>query len=591
MNLQAMVIGFLALGVLLAGMRMAMRTPAVALRGRIGLLLLQPVLGVLLYFTLFPPAGEQAADRLVLTTASSTAAQLDRYRAGSIVLALPEAPALPGVPRVPDVGTALRRHPEASRLLVIGAGLVARDREAARGHALEFAAAPLPRGVVELWSPTQVSVAARWQVSGRVQDVPGGSIELLDPAGRRSDSLKLGADGRFTLRGSAPAPGSARFTLRVRDAGAQVVEAVAVPLQVVPGAALRVLVLAGGPSPELKYLRRWALDAGTTLQTQIALGAGLSIGDAPVPIDAATLRGFDLVVLDERAWRALGAGRKATLRDALRDGLGVLLRVTAPLSAADRRELSELGFTVDAADIAQTVSLPSARFSAASRAKNDPSTAADEESALLLSRQPLRVAAADALALLRDDAGAPLASWRSVGQGRLGLWWLGDTHRLVLAGESAAHGQLWSEAFATLARQHGPRLPWLASEDPRPQQRLMLCGLAKGASVEAADGARTPLLIEATADAGNCAAYWPGTAGWQWLRSGGASVPFHVRAWNEAPGLLAQTTRAATGQLVTQVASTSSPSRISVPGPRWPWFLGWLLASALSWWLERRWLR
>ena len=23
-------------------------------------------------------------------------------------------------------------------------------------------------------------------------------------------------------------------------------------------------------------------------------------------------------------------------------------------------------------------------------------------------------------------------------------------------------------------------------------------------------------------------------------------------------------------------------------GPSWPWFLGWLAAAALSWWLERR---
>ena len=591
MSFQAIVIALLAVGVLIAGVRLAMRAPAVAMRGRIGLVLLQPVLALLLYFALFPPAGERAADRLVLVTAGTTAAQLDRHRAGSIVLALPEAPALPGMTRVPDLGTALRRHPEASRLLVLGAGLAARDREAARGHALEFAAAPLPRGVVELWSPTQVSIGARWQVSGRVHGVPGGAVELLDPAGRRSDSLKLGADGRFTLRGRAPAPGSARFTLRVRDARAQVVEAVAVPLQVLPGVALRVLVLAGGPSPELKYLRRWALDAGASLHTQIALGAGLTIGDAAVPIDAATLRGFDLVVLDERAWRELGTSRRAVLRDALRGGLGVLLRVTGPLSPTDRRELSGLGFTVDVADIAQTVSLPSAWFSAGRRATRDASTVADEEAALLLSRQPLRVAAADALALLRDDAGTPLGSWRSVGQGRLGLWWLGDTHRLVLAGESAAHGQLWSEAFALLARPHGPRRPWLASEDPRPQQRVLLCGIAEGASVEVADGGRTPLLIEATANAGNCAAYWPGAAGWQWLRSGGATVPFHVRAWNEAPGLLAQATRAATGQLVAQVASRPSPSRISVPGPRWPWFLGWLLASVLSWWLERRWLR
>ncbi len=130
------------------------------------------------------------------------------------------------------------------------------------------------------------------------------------------------------------------------------------------------------------------------------------------------------------------------------------------------------------------------------------------------------------------------------------LWWLGDSYRLVLAGESDAHGQLWSEAFATLARAHGPRLPWLASDDPRPQQRVVLCGLAEGASVEAADGSRTPLLIEAAASARHCAAYWPGAAGWQLLRSGGATLPFHVRAEDEAPGLLAQATREATAQLV-----------------------------------------
>ncbi len=310
-----------------------------ALNQRIGVLLLQPLVAVLLYFALFPPEGERAADRLVLATAGTTAAQIDSHREGSVVLALPEAPVLPGVTRVPDLGTALRQHPEASRLLVLGAGLSARDRETARGHALEFDAAPPPRGLVELWLPQQASLGARWQVSGRVQGVAGGAVELLDPAGRRADSLKLAADGRFTLRGNAPAPGHVRFNLRVRDAGAKIVENVALPLQVAPGAAVRVLVLAGGPSPEVKYLRRWALDAGATLHTQIALGAGLTIGDAPVPIDAASLRGFDLVVLDERAWRELGAGRKAALREAVRAGLGVLLRVTGPLSPADRREL------------------------------------------------------------------------------------------------------------------------------------------------------------------------------------------------------------------------------------------------------------
>lgn len=68
-------------------------------------------------------------------------------------------------------------------------------------------------------------------------------------------------------------------------------------------------------------------------------------------------------------------------------------------------------------------------------------------------------------------------------------------------------------------------------------------------------------------------------------------MPFFVRAGNDAPGLLAQAAREATEQLVTEVASTGKHARVSVPGPRWPWFLGWLLVTATLWWLERQWLR
>jgi hypothetical protein len=349
------------------------------------------------------------------------------------------------------------------------------------------------------------------------------------------------------------------------------VEAVELPLQIVPGVALRVLMLAGGPSPELKYLRRWALDTGASMRTQITLGGGLSIGDPPLAIDATTLRDFDLVVLDERAWRELGSSRKSALRDALRVGLGVLLRVTGPLSPIDRQELVELGFAIDSANLTQTITLPA--------------------TTTVLSRQPLKVVATDAVALVRDDEGAALALWRSVGQGRMAIWWLGDSHRLVLAGESTAHGQLWSAAFTTLSRTRGARLPKLASADPRLHQRLVLCGLSEGASVVTESGESTPLLLDTAPNADRCATYWPGSIGWHTLRSGNASIAFHVRAETDAPGLLAQASHDATEKLAATASSAAKPTEIAVPGPRWPWFLGWLLVSALAWWLERRCLR
>jgi hypothetical protein len=583
MSALAWVALLLGLGALLAVGRFALfaRRAALPARHWMPLLLLQPIAAALLFLTLFPPQTTQRSDRLVIAGAGASNELLRRFGRDATVLALPEAPALIGAVRVPDLGTALRRYPQAAQLLVLGQGLPPRDRDAARGRALEFRATPLPRGLIDLQSPARASLGARWQVSGSANDLRGGSIELLDPAGRRADFAALPTDGRFQLHGAARALGRARFALRLRDAQKKIIEDVGLPIEIDPGTPLHLLVLAGGPAPELKYLRRWALDAGTALHTQISVGAGLRIGDAPIALDAASLRGYDLVLLDERVWRELGADRKAALREALHEGLGVLLRITGPLSAAERGELQALGFTVAPANIPQTTSLPAGLF--------DGTPKPGDDELPTLTRQALVVAAVDGVPLLRDESGAPLALWRADGQGRVALWWLGDTFRLALAGQSAAYGQLWSQTATTLARPRGVARPWLASEDPRPNLRLTICGLSEGATVDAPDGRRTRLLIDASKGNG-CAAYWPSAPGWQTLRNQGSDIAFNVRASDEAPGLRARIDGEATRQLVS-ASATATARHQQQPGARWPWFLAWLLAVALLWPLERSVLR
>jgi len=559
-------------------------------------LLLQPVLALLLYLTLFPyeRSGESAA--LVVLTAGVTPAQLDRHQqtaqqVGQIV-ALPEAENFPGVQRVPDLATAMRQYPGSTRLQVIGAGLRLRDREAAKTLPLDFDAAPLPRGVVELWSPAQVRAGARWSLHGRVEDTGGGVVELHDPGGQRVDRRVVDKDGRFVLRGSARGPGRAAFALRVFDARQTLVEELEVPVLIDAGTRLRVLVLAGGPDPELKYLRRWAMDAGVLMHTQISLGAGLQIGDGAIAFDAASLRTLDLVVLDERAWRGLGASRKTTLREAMRGGLGLLLRITGPLADTERRELRELGFRVDTANVAQSLSLPASLFTADGAETTTTSTAAEStDKTITLGRQPLRISSADGVALLSDDTDAPLALWRSEDQGRIGLWWLSDSYRLVLAGQSAVHGQLWSDAFGTLARARRVRQPSLVDHDPRSMQRLTLCGLGDAASVVAPGGGQTRLLIDAAAGRVGCAAYWPARAGWHVVQDGEQRGSFHVRGDGEAPGLRAHALREATQQLSVASVSAAQARPIRMPGAAWPWFFGWLVVMVVGWWLERRVLR
>ncbi|MGX5731240.1 carboxypeptidase regulatory-like domain-containing protein [Pseudoxanthomonas beigongshangi] len=598
MNLSWLLAGLLAFAAILGIVRLLWwqrRATEPARAWRLVLLVLaQPLYALLLYFVLMPPLLPGRTGTMVVLTAGASSPRDTATASGDVLVALPEAPAVAGAERVPDLATALRRHPGAQRLHVSGAGLEARDREAARGHALDFIAAPLPRGVVALALPEPVSAGSAFTVGGRVHGVAGAVVELRDPAGRRLDAATVSARGDFVLGGTVRAPGLVNFRLHVFDRRRTRVEEIDIPVQVIEQPAPRVLVLAGAPNPEWKYLRRWMADAGLEPHVQMQVGAGLQLGDAPLPLNAGTFARFDLVVLDDRAWAALGESSRAALVAALREGLGVLLRVEGPLPESTRRQLREVGMVVSGgAENAEVRLSPAAhgdddalraRRGAGSR---DAPVDADATDVPVLGRRALRNAASDAVALLRDADGVAVADWRAEGRGRIGVWPLTDTHRLVLGGRGDRHAEIWSEAFARLARPRREAAPVIPSE-AWVGERARLCGVTGNAQVVAPDGAVASLLPDPASGAASCAGYWPGGRGWHRLRQDGREWAFMVRAADEAPGLRAAAKQAATQRLV----GTGAPAGNAVAGPArrgsaWPWWWAWLGFGALLWWFER----
>jgi hypothetical protein len=606
MNLSLWLVALLGLAVVLAWVRLGLwqrRAPAGS-RSRgwrlAALWLLQPVCATLLYFTLLPPTLPTEAGTLVVATAGAT--RTGTQAAGDRLIALPEAPALHDVERMPDLATALRRYPAIQRLRIVGAGLEPRDRDAVRGLLLVFDAPPLPRGVVRLDGPQRVAAGAAFQVGGQVNGVDQGSVELIDPAGRRVDALPLSKTGDFVLAGTARAPGLATFTVRVRDAQRKPLEDVPVPVWIAADPAPRVLLLAGAPSPELKYLRRWATDAGLPLHVQLSVGGGLQLGDAPLPLNAATLQRFDLAVLDERSWAMLSAGERAALIEALRGGLGVLLRVSGPLPDATRRQWQALGFALSAGSDTAAVRLPAESIDEeALRARRGPGTADTaaapngvQDENVVLARRALKLGGVDATPLLRDAGGNVLAVWRAEQRGRIAVWSVTDSFALVLSGQGARHAELWSSAFATLVRAKTDSAPRIDPQ-PREQQRLALCGLGGKPRVVAPDGQTSTLLPDPAAGDAVCAAYWPRHAGWHLLlqtdaEAGERSWPFYVYATDAAPGLRVAELRDATLRLqAAPISTTRKPDDVAAParrGPSWPWFLAWLASAGALWWLE-----
>lgn len=573
----------LAVAVLLGSARMAWqlwRTESSARpRGwRTALLLLvQATSAALLYFVLFPPPVAREAGTLVVLTAKADAAP-DARLAGEHVIVLPEAGG--GVrgahaERAPDLATALRRYPGTRRIRVLGAGLVARDRDAARGLAMEFLPAPLPRGLAELATPTRVPASRLFAVAGRAHDLVDGNAELFDPAGSRVDRAAIADDGGFSLHASTRSPGIASYRLRLRAADGRVVDAVTVPIVVTPARALRVLVLAGAPNAELKYLRRWALDAGMALDARIELGAGLQVGRAPAGLGPAGLAALDLLVVDERSWAALTAGQRTVIGNAVRRGLGLLLRMTAPLSAGDRQRLRALGFDANGGRAGET------RLGAGFVHAGDAIDALPT-----ITRGAWNVTAVDGVVLLADARATPLVAWRARGRGRVAVTTLGDSYRLVLGGRSDAHGEVWGRTFSAVARPASTaRLPAMALAPPH--QRSVICGIGAGSGVEDGRGNVVALMADPASGDTGCAGFWARARGWHGLRDGGREVPFFVPDPDAAPALQARVLAEATQDLASAPAADVSAPPATQAGPRWPWFLVWLLLAGIGWWVER----
>jgi len=574
---QLGVAGIIALAVGLALLRMVRR-------GGYGLALwLQVPAAALLYLALCPPNLKLRADALTVMTVGATAAQRSAAPAGQPIVALPGAAAPADAEFTPDLATALRRHPAVRRLTVIGGGLEARDREAVADRALTFQPAP-EQGLVELQAPARVPLGRQWSLSGRTA-APIRRVELRDPSGSVADAVEVDTAGRFVLSATARGAGAARFELRLLGAGPAVIDTVSIPVIVESGESLAVILRYGAVNPELKYWRRWAVDAGLRSSVSAGVTEGVSLREGDAGLTPAALAQTDLVIVDARGWAGLSAAEKSALRAAIADGLGLLLRADGALSAQTAADWRELGFDVTATAAPGSVTLDR-RFGQRERSA--------------FSVAPVAVDAVASRVQLQADDGTPLAWWRAQGQGRVGLWRLVDSYRLILLGEPERYADLWAGTLEVLARPRAPvppepRLP----ENAWVFERVILCGLGAAASVRAPGGEPVALTVNAE----TCAGYWPAAAGWHVLQTGAASWPFYVRATDDGgsfrTALAARATTAmmsgdagpqatAAGRDTAKGRDTAAPPALRAPMARWPWFLAWLGASAVIWWQERR---
>lgn len=563
------VAGALAAGVATASWRKLTRGP------RDLTLWLQVPAAVLLYFGLFPPDVSLRGDSLTVMTPGATKSQQHAVPNDASVVALPAALAPAKAEPVPDLATALRRHPGVSRLTLFGAGLSARDRAAVAGRAVAFHPAP-EHGLLELRAPATVPLGRQWALSGRVASGTQ-RVELRDPSGSIVDKADVDQTGRFVLSAAARGAGTVCFELRLVGSDHSVQDSISIPLIIAGGAPIRVIARFGALNPELKYWRRWAIDAGLNLGLSAGISPGVNVQAGDARLTAEALSQADVAMIDARAWAALNPAEKSALHQATEQGLGLLLRADAPLAAETIADWRDFGFTLAANEAPTSVTLDH-YFDLRDRTE--------------FTAAAVSVVAPTGVVQLKADDGTPLSWWHAEGRGRIGLSRLIDSYRLVLLGEQDRYANLWANSFEWLARPRAPAPP--APRMPENSwvfERTVFCDLGKAAGVYRSDEKPVGLTI----DADGCAGFWPGTSGWHTLRTGGSEWPFYVRAADDGRTLHAALDAAATAAMVTPVARASTPSPIAAPAAApyapmasWPWLIAWLALTTLIWWRERR---
>ncbi len=325
------------------------------------------------------------------------------------------------------------------------------------------------------------------------------------------------------------------------------------------------------------------------------------MGDGAVALDAASLARSDLLLLDERSLAALSAGQLAAVRQALRDGLGVLLRSAGAPAAGARQRLQDLGLPVQGDGGSHALELPGDGDSAVLAARRGPLAAgtlptgygedADRSShnAPLPALEALALQAPGSNALLRDGTGKAVGGWRAAGKGRIGLLPITDSWRWVLAGRDDRHGELWSSVVATLARAQGSGdALWSPQTLGWAGERQALCGVQAPLQVFNARGDSVPLIVDGATSTLRCAGWWPREAGWQRLQHGDTTVWRYVFDPKAAPALHQQAMIDATTRALSVSGPTNTAMMQPVPGSRWPWWLAFTVCASLLWWLERR---
>lgn len=387
----------------------------------------------------------------------------------------------------------------------------------------------------------------------------------------------------FQLRSVPKQNGRAVFTLLAMQ-GKDTLEKEPVPVEVVPPTATRLMILAGSPDFENRFLKDWLSQQGYAVAMRTLISTNKS--DRSVynadrssidKINATALDSVDVLVSDEAALALLPASEKeAVYRAVTNRGMGLIIR----------------GDTIAAAR--EWYTQPFRLYAVPGKSPVRLSLTLDQQQSqrlALTTAQPRFIRMQKGMqSLVTDSASNTLAAMVMAGAGKIMFTTMVNTYSWLLAGESGAYQSTWNLLLKKAGRQHNnanvisikPAISFV--DDPVDLAVETAADSVPGLQFFSTTPARLqdrnlPQRWHATA--------WPVNGGWQELSSGNTGSAWYVYGVNDWKYVQAMRVRNATEAMVRSWRNERLEGDRSAPSERpvslfW-FFLPFIISSSFLW--------
>ncbi len=489
---------------------------------------------------------------------------------------------------LPDLAYYLRTHPEISRIKVYGYGLAPGELDKLKGYRFEFRPAVLPAGVISCSWPRQLKQTALLEVQGNYNNTGDRPVQLfLEGLGAKSDSIIIGAHARahFSLKGQPKQMGRAVYTLAALS-GTDTLEKEKIPFEVLESPKIKVLVLSSFPDFEYKFLKNWLFENKypVVFRTRISRDK-FSMDQLNTPalnvaeMNAGTPGKFDLVIADDEELSKSGPAVLNGLRNAISQGLGLLIRLN------DVKPVSSLAKQFNLYTVAD------------STAKSFTPVFQGETAGLkpLPGLQPFYISARPAAQeLVKDQSGKILLSSGLYGNGRLAASAISSTYHWILSGDQFDYARFWSAVISSITRKEDPSPEWSvvpALPVTGQQTAIHYTGHTTGNMIPAITAGQTRLspLQHTELPFSWKADFWPSQTGWNELKTEtgptGYFFVFDNQDWKtlkDSERLLANLSHAKNTAVKTADKEVQTET-IEKEVPAWWFFILFLLGAAYLW--------